>query len=67
MQLYMVPKMSCEGCVRAIEGAVRSLDPSAKVACDLSTREVAVDTHKLPKLVAEALAAVGYSSTLLSA
>jgi copper chaperone len=67
MQLYMIPRMSCEGCVRTIEGAVKSLDPSAKIACDLSTKEVAVETHELPKLVAEALAAVGYDSTLLSA
>jgi copper chaperone len=67
MQLYLVPKMQCDGCVRTIEGAVKSLDPKAKVSCDLATREVAVDTGQLPKLVAEALAAVGYNSTLLSA
>jgi len=67
MQLYMVPKMTCEGCVQTIEGALKSLDPKAKVSCDLSTRKVAVDTHQLPKLVAEALAAVGYDSTLVSA
>jgi len=67
MQLYKVPKMNCDGCVRTIEGAVKSLDPSAKVSCDLKTREVSVDTRSLPKLVAEALAAVGYDSTLLEA
>jgi copper chaperone len=67
MQLYLVPKMQCDGCVRTIEGAVKSLDPKAKVSCDLATREVTVDTGQLPKLVAEALAAVGYNSTLLSA
>lgn len=66
MQLYLVPKMSCAGCVRAIEGAVKSLDPNAKIACDLSTKEVAVETRQLPNLVTEALAAVGYNSTLLS-
>jgi copper chaperone len=67
MQLYMVPKMSCEGCVRTIEGAVKALDPKAKISCDLNKREVAVDTRELPALVAEALAAVGYNSTLVSA
>ncbi|MEJ0049630.1 MAG: heavy-metal-associated domain-containing protein [Methylovirgula sp.] len=67
MQLYMVPKMSCDGCVRTIESAVKSLDPSARVSCDLNKREVAVDTRELPALVAEALAAVGYNSTLVSA
>jgi copper chaperone len=67
MQLYKVPKMSCDGCVRTIEVAVKSLDPQAKISCDLQTREVAVDTRTLPKLVAEALAAVGYPSTLLEA
>jgi copper chaperone len=67
MQLYKVPKMSCDGCVRTIEGALKSLDPRAQVSCNLQTREVAVDTQTLPKLVAEALAAVGYNSTLLEA
>lgn len=67
MQLYLVPKMTCAGCVRAIEGAVKSLDPNAKISCDLSTKEVAVETRQLPNLVAEALAAVGYNSTLLNA
>ncbi len=67
MQLYQVPRMSCNGCVKTIEKAVKSLDPSAKVSCDLAKREVAVDTRSLPKLVAEALAAVGYESTLLEA
>ena len=67
MQLYKVPKMNCDGCVRTIEGAVKSLDPGAKINCDLQAREVSVDTRALPKLVAEALAAVGYDSTLLNA
>ncbi|MGP8231740.1 MAG: heavy-metal-associated domain-containing protein [Methylovirgula sp.] len=67
MQLYKIPKMNCAGCVRTIEGAVKSLDPAAKVSCDLTTREVSVDTGALPTLVAEALAAVGYDSTLLEA
>jgi copper chaperone len=67
VQLYKIPKMKCDGCVRAIEGAVKSLDPNAKISCDLTTREVSVDTHALPRLVAEALAAVGYDSTLLDA
>jgi copper chaperone len=67
MQLYKIPKMKCEGCVRTIEGAVKSLDPNAKISCDLATHEVSVDTRTLPTLVAEALAAVGYDSTLLDA
>ena len=67
MQLYKVPEMKCAGCVRAIEAAVKSLDPRAKISCDLATREVSVDTRALPQLVAEALAAIGYDSTLLDA
>ncbi len=67
MQLYKIPKMTCDGCVRTIEGALKSLDPAAKISCDLETREVAVDTRALPALVAEALAAVGYNGTLLEA
>ncbi|MDR3408201.1 MAG: heavy-metal-associated domain-containing protein [Methylovirgula sp.] len=67
MQLYKIPKMKCDGCVKTIEGALKSLDPSADVSCDLTTREVSVDTRALPALVAEALAAVGYDGTLLEA
>jgi len=67
MQLYKVPEMTCAHCVKSIETAVKALDPQAKVSCDLATREVAVDSGTLPKLVAEALAAIGYDSTLLEA
>ncbi len=67
MQLYMVPKMSCDGCVRTIESAVKSLDPGAKVPAISRRVKLPVDTRELPALVAEALAAVGYNSTLVSA
>lgn len=60
MQRYKVPEMSCLHCVQAIEKAVRSLDPAAKVACDLETKEVRIETSIASARVAAALAEAGY-------
>ena len=67
MQLYKVPDMTCGHCVQTIEKAVKALDPSAEVICNLKTREVSVEARALPREVAEALAAVGYDAALIEA
>ena len=44
MNRFTVPDMSCGHCTAAIEKAVKSIDPTATVACDLETKTVAVET-----------------------
>ena len=41
---FSVPDMSCGHCTAAIESAVKSADPNAGVECDLSARQVHVDS-----------------------
>ncbi len=67
MLRYKVPDMGCDHCVETIEKAVKALDPTAQVACDLDTKEVAVETALSPSHVSAALKAVGYDSTTIAA
>lgn len=41
---FSVPDMSCGHCTAAIESAVKSADSSAGIECDLSARQVRVDS-----------------------
>ena len=42
MLRYSVPDMTCGHCAQAIEKAVKSVDPQAEVAVDLTSKEVTV-------------------------
>jgi copper chaperone len=41
-----VTGMDCQGCVRAVEKAVKRVDPNAQVIVDLPTGLVSIDTTK---------------------
>jgi copper chaperone len=43
-----VTGMDCQGCVRAVEKAVKRVDPNAQVIVDLPTGLVSIDTMKDP-------------------
>lgn len=55
-----VPEMSCKHCVMKIEKALKEHNLQGKV--DLATQSVTTDQ---PKEAAEAMAKVGYSSSLV--
>lgn len=55
-----VPEMSCKHCVMKIEKALKDNNLQGKV--DLASHSVTTDQ---PKEVAEAMAKVGYASTLI--
>ncbi|MBN9480134.1 MAG: heavy-metal-associated domain-containing protein [Bordetella sp.] len=59
ISLY-IPKIRCDGCVAAVERAIRSIDPAAKVTADVPARRVEVGTTSSRQSLAEALAAAGY-------
>ena len=40
MPQFMVPEMHCDGCIAAVTKAIRSIDPQATVAADLTTHVV---------------------------
>ncbi len=41
---FIVDGMTCGGCVRSVENALKRLDPQAAVAVDLGSRKVEVTT-----------------------
>lgn len=50
---YTLPDMTCQGCVRAVTGAVHALDAEATLAFDLPTHQVRIAT-RLPTAPVEA-------------
>ena len=62
MKLH-VPDMSCGHCVAAIEKAVKSADPTAKVQTDLAARTAEIDTMVPTTSIVQVLSEAGYPST----
>ncbi|MEQ9040211.1 MAG: heavy-metal-associated domain-containing protein [Silicimonas sp.] len=67
MSSFNVPDMSCGHCTAAIEKAIKAIDPTAKVACDLGTRTVAVESFLSDRAVSEAIRNAGYDVAALAA
>jgi copper chaperone len=57
---YSVPDMTCGHCAQAIETAVKSLDPRAEVAVDLTSKEVTVRSEADEARVAGTIREAGY-------
>ncbi|MBD3624968.1 MAG: heavy-metal-associated domain-containing protein [Rhodobacteraceae bacterium] len=60
MNSFNVPEMSCGHCTAAIEKAIKAIDPTATVSCDLGTRTVAVESFLSDRAVSEAIRNAGY-------
>jgi copper chaperone len=58
-----IPDMSCGHCRKAIESAVRGVDPSATLDFDMEARRASVDTRTEQTEVIKALAKAGYPAT----
>jgi copper chaperone len=61
MSLFRVPDIHCDGCVRALTGAVQELDDKATVQADLQTKQVRVETTVPDEAVAEAIRDAGFT------
>jgi copper chaperone len=55
-----VTGMTCGSCVRAVDQAVRALDPDADVQVDLATKRVRVEGRRSAEELIRALGAAGY-------
>ena len=62
-----VKNMTCGGCVRAVSGAVNSVDPGAKVQVDLEHGRVHVDGQRSAADLIGALQEAGYQSVVAGA
>jgi copper chaperone len=58
-----VPDMTCGHCKAAVEKAVAGVDASAKVAVDLDTRTVEIDSNAGLATILAALKEEGYEAT----
>jgi Cu+-exporting ATPase len=62
-----VDGMSCGHCVGRVTQSVQGVDPQAKVAIDLPTKKVRIDSHADLDKIASAIDAAGYPVTARSA
>jgi copper chaperone len=61
-----VPEMSCGHCVRTVEEAVRSVDPTARVDIDLADKIVAVETSAPEQTISDVIRSAGYENEKLA-
>jgi copper chaperone len=61
MSLFRVPDIHCDGCIRALTGAVRDLDDKATLQADLGTKLVRVETSAGDEAVAAAIREAGFA------
>jgi copper chaperone CopZ len=61
MSLFLVSDIHCDGCIRALTGAVRDLDDKAILQADLDTKQVRVQTTAPDEAVAEAMRDAGFT------
>jgi len=58
---FHVSDMTCSGCVKAITGAVRDLDPAATVDANVETKLVVVASNATTDALAEAMRDAGFT------
>lgn len=60
MTKFDVPDMSCGHCTAAIEKAIKAIDPTARVSCDLGAKSVEVDSILSERVLSVAIRDAGY-------
>lgn len=61
-----VPEMSCGHCASTIEKAVKSVDLAARVAVDLGSATVVVETKADENAICQAIKSAGYDNEKLA-
>lgn len=64
MYQFHVPKMSCGGCLNNITKAIKTVDQDAKVAADIPTKTVQVQTTASEAEIIKAMTDAGYQPAL---
>ena len=59
MPEFLIPDMSCDGCVRSVTNAVKQIDPAAAVAADLVGKRVRVESTATQESLAAAIRDAG--------
>ena len=61
MTRFAIPDMTCEGCVGSVTRAVQAIDATARVAADLESHTVAIDSPMAAETFAAAIADAGFT------
>jgi len=61
MPVFRVPDMTCQGCVRAVTGAVKDVDEAASVDVDLDSKQVQVTSTVSAEVLATAMREAGFT------
>ena len=64
MYSFQVNDMTCGHCVATVEKAVKSVDGAARVAIDLGTHAVRIESDKPAETFARAIEDAGYTGEL---
>ena len=56
-----VTSMVCDGCVSAVESAILTHEPEAKVDIDLDTKKVTVETEASESSIKQVITAAGHT------
>lgn len=62
-QTFTVQGMTCGHCERAVQTAIKTLDPQAEVRIDRAQNKVEVTTEKPREAIAAAISEEGYQVT----
>lgn len=60
---FLVPGMSCSGCVETIKNSLNNLRGINKIVINLKSKEVLVDSELPPEEIEKAIEEVGYEVT----
>lgn len=60
VKTYKVSGMTCGGCARSVEQAIKAAAPSAQVSVDLAAGKVSVDGGVDDKVIAKAVDDAGF-------
>lgn len=60
MHTFIVPRMSCGGCVNTIKKAILQIDVAATIEIDLPSKSVSVQTAIAEELIIKAISDAGY-------
>ncbi len=55
-----VPSIVCDGCVSTITSSIQKQDPAAKVAADVETKQIVVETTASAESIRQAIVETGH-------
>lgn len=65
MHALKVTNMTCGHCTAQVTGAIRSVDPAARITIDLTAKQIRIDTDVEMVEITSALAEAGYPAEIV--